>query len=51
MQVEFVLGKWLKNEQPVVAKKIEKCTEIIESFAAIGIEKTMNMANTLSFTQ
>lgn len=51
MQVEFVLGKWLKNEQPVVAKKIEKCTEIIENFAAIGIEKTMNLANTLSFTQ
>ena len=51
MQVEFVLGKWLKDEQPIVIKKIEKCSEIIESFAAIGIEKTMNLANTLSFTQ
>lgn len=51
MQVEFVLGKWLKEEQPIIVKKIEKCTEIIESFAAIGIEKTMNMANTLTFTQ
>ena len=51
MQVDFVLGKWLKEEQPLIIKKIEKCTEIIESFAAIGIEKTMNLANTLSFTQ
>jgi PTH1 family peptidyl-tRNA hydrolase len=51
MQVDFVLGKWLKDEQPIINKKIEKCTEIIESFAAIGIEKTMNLANTLSFTQ
>ena len=51
MQVEFVLGKWLTSEQPIIAKKIEKCSEIIESFAAIGIEKTMNLANTLSFTQ
>ncbi len=51
MQVEFVLGKWFKEEQPIVIKKIEKCSEIIESFAAIGIEKTMNFANTLSFAQ
>jgi PTH1 family peptidyl-tRNA hydrolase len=51
MQVAFVLGKWLKEEQPLIIKKIEKCTEIIENFATIGIEKTMNVANTLSFTQ
>lgn len=48
-QVDFVLGKWLPAEAPVVNRKIEKCIEIIESFAAIGIEKTMNMTNTLSF--
>ena len=51
MQVEFVLGKWFKEEQQLIIKKIEKCSEVIESFAAIGIEKTMNFANTLSFTQ
>ncbi len=51
MQVEFVLGKWFKEEVPVINQKITKCTEIIESFAAIGIEKTMNLANTLTFTQ
>ena len=51
MQVEFVLGKWFPEERPVVSKKIEKSTEIIEQFATIGIEKAMNFANTLAFTQ
>ena len=49
-QVDFVLGKWTPEEVPVVNKKIESCVEIIESFAAIGIERTMNMANSLDFT-
>lgn len=48
-QVSFVLGKWSPAEIPIVHRKIEKCSEIIESFASIGLEKTMNMANTLSF--
>ena len=48
-QVEFVLGRWLPSEVPLIEKKIAKCTEIIESFAAIGLDKTMNMANSLSF--
>ena len=48
-QVEFVLGRWLPSELPLIEKKIAKCAEIIESFAAIGLDKTMNMANSLSF--
>ena len=50
MQVEFVLSKWLPTEQPIIYKKIEKSIEIIESFAAIGIERTMNTVNNLNFT-
>lgn len=50
MQAEFVLSKWLPNEQLIVNKKIEKSVEIIESFAAIGLERTMNTVNNLSFT-
>jgi PTH1 family peptidyl-tRNA hydrolase len=50
MQAEFVLSKWLPTEQILVNKKIEKSVEIIESFAAIGIERTMNTVNNLSFT-
>lgn len=48
-QVEFVLGRWQSSEQPMVQQKIEKCIEIIEAFATIGLEKAMNAANTLSF--
>jgi PTH1 family peptidyl-tRNA hydrolase len=45
MQADFVLSKWLPTEQPIVNLKIEKCVEVIESFAAIGIERTMNTVN------
>jgi PTH1 family peptidyl-tRNA hydrolase len=48
-QVEFVLGRWLPSEIPMVEKKIAGCAGIIESFAAIGLDKTMNMANSLNF--
>lgn len=49
MQADFVLSKWLPTEQPIISQKIEKCVEIIESFAAIGIERTMNTVNNLNF--
>ncbi|HVG42356.1 MAG TPA: aminoacyl-tRNA hydrolase [Chitinophagaceae bacterium] len=44
-QVDFVLGKWQKEETPVVQLKIEKAVEVIESFSTIGIENTMNTIN------
>lgn len=49
MQVEYVLSKWYKEEIPVVKLKIEKCIEVIESFATIGIDRTMSLVNNLSF--
>jgi PTH1 family peptidyl-tRNA hydrolase len=48
-QVDFVLGKWVAAELPVVRQKIDKSVEIIESFAAIGIERTMSQYNNLEF--
>ena len=48
MQAEFVLGKWLKEEEPIVRLKIEKCIEIIESFVAVGIEQSMTLYNNIS---
>jgi peptidyl-tRNA hydrolase, PTH1 family len=51
MQAEFVLSKWWPEEKALVQQKITACTSIIENFAAIGIEKTMNLVNNLSFTQ
>ncbi len=49
-QVDFVLGKWLPEEQPMINQKIAASCEIIEQFAAIGLDKAMNMANSLLFT-
>ena len=48
-QVEYVLGKWRETELPLVRQKIEKSVEIIESFATIGIERTMSLYNKLDF--
>ena len=49
MQADFVLGKWRPDELPLVKYKIEKCVEIIESFASIGIERSMTNVNNLVF--
>ena len=49
MQAEFVLSKWFQEEVPIVKYKIEKCIEIIESFASIGIDKTMSRVNNLLY--
>jgi peptidyl-tRNA hydrolase, PTH1 family len=48
MQADFVLGKWRIEEIPQVQLKIQYCVDIIEKFATIGIEKTMNEVNKLS---
>ena len=45
MQSDFVLGKWRKEELPLVGFKIQKCIEIIESCAAIGLDRTMSSVN------
>ena len=49
MQVDFVLSHWLPEEVPVVKNKIEKSMEVIEDFATIGMDKTMNKINNLIF--
>jgi PTH1 family peptidyl-tRNA hydrolase len=50
MQSEFVLGKWSNEELPVVKYKIDKSVEIIESYAAIGLERTMSLVNNGNYT-
>ncbi|MEO9003244.1 MAG: aminoacyl-tRNA hydrolase [Ginsengibacter sp.] len=49
MQVEYVLSRWFPEELPIVKLKIEKCIGIIEDFAHIGIDKTMNSINNKNF--
>ena len=46
-QVDFVLGKWAQYERKTIDLKIQKSVEVIESFAAIGLSRTMTMANGL----
>jgi PTH1 family peptidyl-tRNA hydrolase len=48
-QVDFVLGKWGESELPIVRKKIEKCAEVIENYVVMGVERTMNTVNNLTF--
>ena len=49
MQVEFVLSRWLPEEMPMVSLKIEKCIDVIENFATLGLERTMNTINSITF--
>ena len=49
MQADFVLSKWHKDEIETVKKKIAGAVEVIENFASIGAERTMNMCNTIAF--
>jgi PTH1 family peptidyl-tRNA hydrolase len=49
-QSDFVLGKWAKEEEPLVKLKIEKAVEVIESFAAQGITAAMNQVNNQEFS-
>ena len=49
MQVEYVLSRWRPEEISIVRLKIEKCIEVIENFATIGIDRTMNLINSFTF--
>src|SRR5260221_6435277 len=49
-QSDFVLGKWRKEEEPLVKLKIEKAVEVIENFAVQGITAAMNQINNQEFS-
>lgn len=51
MQADFVLSKWLKKELVTVQLKIDKCIEVIENVASIGIDKAMTEVNKLSIKE
>ncbi len=50
LQADFVLGKWKKEEEPLVKLKIDKSVELIEMFAAQGITAAMNQVNNKEFS-
>jgi len=50
MQSDFVLGKWRKEEIPLVKFKIEKSIEVIEAFVFRGISDAMQICNQKKYT-
>jgi PTH1 family peptidyl-tRNA hydrolase len=44
-QVEYVLGKWTKEQEQVLPERIGMSVEIIKSFCTIGLNNTMNSFN------
>ena len=50
MQADYVLGKWHKEEEPVVRLKIDKAVTVIEIFAAAGVTTAMNEVNNKEFS-
>lgn len=44
-QIDFVLGKWNPDEEPVILQKIDKAVECIHTFALEGISKAMTFYN------
>jgi peptidyl-tRNA hydrolase, PTH1 family len=49
-QSDFVLGKWRKEEEPLVKLKIEGAVEAIEMFVTQGITFAMNTINNKKFS-
>jgi len=50
LQSDYVLGKWKKEEEPLVKVKIEKAVEVIENFATRGLSLTMNDVNSTEYS-
>lgn len=44
-QVDYVLGRWTKEEEKTLLPRIEMAVDIIKSFGLVGVDKTMNLFN------
>lgn len=44
-QVNYVLGKWSKEEEVLLKERVKIACDMVESFAAIGIQLTMTNFN------
>jgi len=45
-QIDYVLGKWDKQEESYMPELIDHCIDGINQFGTIGIERAMNFFNT-----
>ncbi len=44
-QVDYVLGDWNEEENSRMKERLERSKKLVESYTAIGIERTMNFFN------
>jgi PTH1 family peptidyl-tRNA hydrolase len=44
-QVNYVLGKWERTELEALPERSTKLIEVVNSFATLGLERTMNLFN------
>jgi len=44
-QIDYVLGKWTAEESDALTERLERCEKAVQSFASIGLERTMNHFN------
>ena len=44
-QVDYVLGAWTSDEASALPERLERCEKAVQSFASIGLERTMNHFN------
>ncbi len=44
-QVDYVLGTWGEDEKKALPERLEKCSEMVLSFALQGVQITMNQFN------
>ncbi|WP_462317324.1 aminoacyl-tRNA hydrolase [Marinilabilia sp.] len=44
-QIDFVLGKWDKDEAAALPERMEKAIDIVKGFATIGLAQTMSQYN------
>lgn len=45
-QVDYVLGKWNREEDQALPLLVQEALEVIRNFGTLGIERTMNLSNT-----
>lgn len=45
-QVDYVLGKWNREEDQALPLLVQEALEVIRNFGNLGIERTMNLSNT-----
>ena len=50
LQSDYVLGRWKKEEEPLVKRKIDSAVAAIETFAVQGIAIAMNGVNNQNFS-